>query len=67
VIEDQGYGDDRDDREQLCHIGSPSGTGGLCRSASGKRSNLVAEVTIGKEIAMAIWPIPVSSMATSIR
>jgi hypothetical protein len=28
-IEDQGYGDDRDDDEQLCHISSPSGTGGV--------------------------------------
>jgi hypothetical protein len=32
-IEDQGYDNDRDDDEQLCHISSPSGTGGVVSGA----------------------------------
>ena len=30
-VEDQGYDNDRDDDEQLGHISSPSGTGGVVR------------------------------------
>jgi hypothetical protein len=45
VVKDQGHGNDRYDNEKLCHIKSPSGTGGsVSVSTWQRRSNLAAEV-----------------------